>query len=230
MSARYFIAKQSLVENRPIIDNNNFTFVKLLEDNWNSIYDELIEILRYRDLIPSFHEISKEQYKISKGNKWKTFAFFSFGYKFSYNCAYAPNTVKLLECIPNLQSAWFSAIAPGYHIPKHKGITRGILRGHLGLSIPKNSKECFMDVGNNRIYWEQGKAVVFDDTFEHAVWNNTDQERIVLLFDFDRPMKNTGRYIHDKSMKIFRQTEAYKDGIKATIDIEKSFNRKVTSR
>lgn len=230
MSARYFIAKQSLVENRPIIDNNNFTFVKLLEENWNSIYDELIEILRFRDLVPSFHEISKEQYKISKGDKWKTFAFFSFGHKFQYNCAYAPNTVKLLECIPNLQSAWFSAIAPGYHIPKHKGITRGILRGHLGLSIPAISKECFMDIGNNRIYWEQGKVVVFDDTFEHAVWNNTDQERIVLLFDFDRPMKNTGRYIHDTSMKIFRQTEAYKDGVNSTKRIEKYFNRKVPSR
>ena len=230
MSARYFIAKQSLVENRPIIHNKNFTFVKLLEENWNSIYDELIEILRYRDLVPSFHEISKEQYKISKGNKWKTFAFFSFGHKFKYNCAYAPNTVKLLECIPNLQSAWFSAIAPGYHIPKHKGITRGILRGHLGLSIPAISKECFMDIGNNRIYWQQGEVVVFDDTFEHAVWNNTDQERIVLLFDFDRPMKNTGRYIHDTSMKIFRQTEAYKDGVNSTKKIEKYFNRKVPSR
>ncbi|RPH02956.1 MAG: aspartyl/asparaginyl beta-hydroxylase domain-containing protein [bacterium TMED46] len=230
MSAKHFIAKQSLVENRPIIDNNNFTFVKLLEENWNSIYDELIEILRFRDLVPSFHEISKEQYKISKGNKWKTFAFFSFGHKFKYNCAYAPNTVKLLECIPNLQSAWFSVIAPGYHIPKHKGITRGILRGHLGLSIPAISKECFMDIGNNRIYWQQGKVVVFDDTFEHAVWNNTDQERIVLLFDFDRPMKNTGRYIHETSMKIFRQTEAYKDGVNSTKKIEKSFNRKVPSR
>ena len=229
MSARYFIGKQSLVGNQPIINNNNFAFVKVIEENWNSIYDELMEILKYRDLIPSFHEISKEQYKISIGKKWKTFAFFSFGYKFKYNCAYAPNTTKLLEDIPNLQSAWFSAIAPGYHIPKHKGITRGILRGHLGLSIPKISKECFMDIDNNRIHWEQGKILVFDDTFEHAVWNNTDQERIVLLFDFDRPMKNTGRYIHDTSMKIFRQTEAYKDGVRSTIEIEKSFNRKVPS-
>ena len=114
---------------------------------------------------------------------------FSFSHKFKYNCSYAPNTVKLLECIPGLQSAWFSVIAPGYHVPKHKGITRGILRSHLGLSIPNNPKECFMDVGNDRICWEQGKVVVFDDSFEHEVWNNTDQERIVLLFDFDRPIK-----------------------------------------
>ena len=202
MSARNIIGQQSLVGVQPIINNNHFTFVKILEDNWESIYDELLEILKYRDLIPSFHEISKEQYKISEGEKWKTFAFFSFGHKFKYNCSYAPNTVKLLECIPNLQSAWFSVIAPGYHVPKHKGITRGILRSHLGLSIPNNPKECFMDVGNDRIYWEQGKVVVFDDSFEHEVWNNTDQERIVLLFDFDRPMKKIGCYIHDKSMKI----------------------------
>ena len=164
MSARNIIGQQSLVGVQPIINNNHFTFVKLLEENWDSIYDELIEVLRYRDLIPSFHEISKEQYKISKGKKWKTFAFFSFGRKFKYNCSYAPNTVKLLECIPNLQSAWFSVIAPGYHVPKHKGITRGILRSHLGLSIPNNPKECFMDIGNDRIYWQQGKVVIFDDS------------------------------------------------------------------
>ena len=42
-------------------------------------------------------------------------------------------------------------------------------------------------------------------------------------------MKNTGRYIHDISMKIFRQTEAYKDGVRSTIEIEKSFNRKVST-
>ena len=230
MSARNIIGKQSLVGDQPVINNNYFTFVKILEENWDSIYDELTVVLKYRDLIPSFHEISKEQYKISKGKKWKTFAFFSFGRKFKYNCSYAPNTVKLLECIPGLQSAWFSVIAPGYHVPKHKGITRGILRGHLGLSIPKIAKECFMDVGNDRIYWEQGKVVVFDDTFEHEVWNNTDQERIVLLFDFDRPMKKIGRYIHDTSMKIFRRTAAYKDGVKSTIEIEKLFNREVRIR
>ena len=230
MSARNIIGKQSLVGDQPVINNNYFTFVKILEENWDSIYDELTVVLKYRDLIPSFHEISKEQYKISKGKKWKTFAFFSFGRKFKYNCSYAPNTVKLLECIPGLQSAWFSVIAPGYHIQKHKGITRGILRGHLGLSIPNIAKECFMDVGNDRIYWEQGKVVVFDDTFEHEVWNNTDQERIVLLFDFDRPMKKIGRYIHDTSMKIFRRTAAYKDGVSSTIEIEKLFNREVRIR
>lgn len=229
MSSRHFIGKQSLVGTQPVLNNNNFTFIDVLEENWSSIYDELMEILKYRDLIPSFYEISKEQYKISKGNKWKAFAFFSFGYKFKKNCTYAPNTAKLLECIPNLQSAWFSVIAAGYHIPKHKGITRGIIRGHLGLLIPNISKECFMDVENARVCWEQGKVVVFDDTFEHAVWNNTEQERIVLLFDFDRPMRPIGRYIHDTSMKIFRKTAAYKEGVKATLEIEKSFDRRVSN-
>ena len=45
MSARNIIGKQSLVGVQPIINNNHFTFVKLLEENWDSIYDELTEIL-----------------------------------------------------------------------------------------------------------------------------------------------------------------------------------------
>ena len=46
----------------------------------------------------------------------------------------------------------------------------------------------------------------------------------------DQPMKKIGRYIHDTSMKIFRRTAAYKDGVRSTIDIEKLFNREVRIR
>ena len=43
-------------------------------------------------------------------------------------------------------------------------------------------------------------------------------------------MKNIGRYIHDTSMKIFRRTAAYNEGVRSTIEIEKLFSRKVGIR
>lgn len=46
-----------------------------------------------------------------------------------------------------------------------------------------------MRIDNQKILWEEGKAVVFDDTYEHEVWNNSNQVRVVLLIDIIRPFK-----------------------------------------
>lgn len=32
-----------------------------------------------------------------------------------------------------------------------------------------------------------GKCLVFDDCYEHEVWNKTDKERVLLLFDLWHP-------------------------------------------
>ena len=34
---------------------------------------------------------------------------------------------------------------------------------------------------------EVGKALIFDDAFEHEVWNEADSDRVVLLFDLWYP-------------------------------------------
>ena len=52
---------------------------------------------------------------------------------------------------------------------------------------------------------------VFDDTYEHEVWNETDQERVILLFDFDRPMKPAGRLLNRILLNVMKMTAFYKD-------------------
>ena len=59
------------------------------------------------------------------------------------------------------------------------------LRCHLAILIPHG--DCAMRVGDAVRQWEEGKCVVFDDTFEHEVWNRTDKERLVLLIDLWHP-------------------------------------------
>jgi aspartate beta-hydroxylase len=44
-----------------------------------------------------------------------------------------------------------------------------------------------MRVGDRRVVWQEGRCVVFDDSFEHEVWNSADEPRIVLLFDIVHP-------------------------------------------
>jgi aspartate beta-hydroxylase len=42
-------------------------------------------------------------------------------------------------------------------------------------------------VGNDTREWQEGKAWVFDDTIEHEAWNDSDQTRVILLFEIWRP-------------------------------------------
>jgi len=78
----------------------------------------------------------------------------------------------------------FSALNPGSHIPPHTGPMNGIIRGHLALVAPEG---CYIRVGNDQRTWQEGKVLVFDDSFEHEVWNHSRGVRIVLFMNFWHP-------------------------------------------
>lgn len=207
-----FIAGQSVVGDRPVYPNNEpFPYLKPLEDNWNIIRTELDEILKHREEIPSFIEVSTDQAKIAQDQRWRTFVLYGFGTKFEKNCRHAPKTARMLEQIPNLQTAFFSILGPRYEIPPHRGVSKTILRGHLGLIVPKDAKSCTMRVEDKICVWEQGKLFVFDDTYQHEVRNDTDDDRVILLFDFDRPMKVCGRLLNKVFVTLLRMTAYYQE-------------------
>lgn len=206
-----FQSRQSKVPDTPKLDNAHFDFLNAFTDNWEVIRDEAREVLKFRDTIPSFHEISPDQYRLSTESNWKTFVLFGFGQRLEKNASLAPKTAEILERVPQLQTAMFSILAPGYHIPAHKGVTKGILRSHLGLIIPKDREKCRIRVDDTITAWKEGEIFVFDDTYEHEVWNETDEERVILLYDFDRPMKFWGRFLNSAFLQIMKLTAFYQD-------------------
>jgi beta-hydroxylase len=205
------VSRQSLVADRPVHDARDFPFLTSIEENWEKIDGELEDLLRDRDRLPPFHKISRDQKHISKGEGWKVFILFGFGVPSARNCAQCPETSRLLRGIPGLQSAWFSILAPHYHIPMHRGITKTVLRAHLGLKIPKRREDCLMRVGDCQVTWQTGKCLVFDDFYRHEAWNNTDEERVVLIFDFNRPMRPLGALINKLLMFGIKRTAYFKD-------------------
>ena len=44
-------------------------------------------------------------------------------------------------------------------------------------------------VGNRICHWEEGRAIIFDDAYDHEAWNRTDKTRIILFVDFVRPLR-----------------------------------------
>lgn len=214
---------QSLVETTPIIPSEQFEFLDKFSENWEIIAKEARDILEFREAIPAFQEISRDQHKIAKGKNWRTFILFGFGEKLEKNVKMAPETTALLETVPNLQTAWYSILAPGYHIPAHTGVTKGILRVHLGLIIPKDYEKCKIRVGDQYRAWQEGKLFILDDTYNHEVWNDTDEERVILLFDFDRPMKWRGRMANKFSVAAMKMTAFYQEPKKNMESFEDRF-------
>jgi len=206
-----FIGRQSLVGDAPVMDSRHFPFLQQFTDNSEAIRAEVTDILKHRDQIPLFQEVSKDQKKIAKGDNWRTFILFGFGAKLEKNCRQAPVTAALLESVPNLQTAWFSILAPGYHIPPHKGVSKGILRTHLGLIIPRDAEKCRMHVGGETCVWREGEIFVFDDTYRHEVLNETPDERVILIFDFDRPMRFWGRQINNLFVSLLKLSAYYQE-------------------
>ena len=207
---RYF-AEQSLAPTTPVLETSLFPWVAEFETHWHTVRAELEALLLRRHDLPRFQDISPDQNRISPDDKWRTFVFYGFGYRSAQNCRLCPQTAHLLDCVPGIENAFFSILAPGKQIPSHHGITKGLLRCHLGLIVPPAPERCFMEVGGVRCSWQEGRALIFDDTYPHHVSNETDQERAVLLFDFPRPMRSLGRVVRRMQFGLFRRSAYVQD-------------------
>ena len=219
------IAPFSPVGNPPVFSNDTFAWTKLLEENYEEIRKELEEVMRYKDELPNIQDIQQEQKVITSDNKWKTFFLFGFGIKSEQNCRICPKTTNVLENIPGLLTAFFSILHPGKHIPAHNGLFKGIIRSHLGLIIPGKNGECRMHVGKETIIWKEGKAVVFDDTYRHEVWNDSDSIRVVLLIDTVRPFKSPFSKINKGILKLIIGSSHVKDAVGKHNEWENKFNK-----
>jgi ornithine lipid ester-linked acyl 2-hydroxylase len=184
-----FVAQQSLVGDCPLFTAEQFPWVATLEDNWQVIRQELEGVLADCDRLPNYQDISQRQTKITNDNRWKTYFFFAYGFKSALNCQQCPRTAELVQQIPGMKVAFFSILAPHKHIPAHRGLHKGVIRYHLGLVVPQPEHQCRIRIADQILHWQEGKSLLFDDTFDHEVWNDTDGYRVVLFLDVARPLK-----------------------------------------
>jgi len=183
------IVKFSPYGDPPFLNNEDFPWVKNLEANWQTIRKELEVVLEKREELPNFQDISKDQVAITRDNDWKTFFLYGYGYRAEANCQVCPETTKLVEQVPGMMTAMFSILSPGKHIPAHRGPYKGVLRYHMGIVVPEPNERCRIRVGDQYRHWEEGKGMVFDDSHNHEVWNDTDGVRVVLFLDVVRPLR-----------------------------------------
>ncbi|KAA3605438.1 MAG: aspartyl/asparaginyl beta-hydroxylase domain-containing protein [Planctomycetota bacterium] len=187
-----------------IYDNHRFPWTAALEESWPAIRAEL-------DRVQNEEFISWPNVNMYKGT-WELFGLFGFGKRHDLNCERCPETARAVERIPGMTTAVFSAMEPGTYLPPHRGATDAVLRCHLGVDVPE---DCGIRVEQQKVPWQEGRCVIFDDTAEHEVWNRGDRRRINLIIDFWKPFRFPGR-----RLKRLKQRVAVKMNLKRSDVLE----------
>ena len=171
---------------RPVWTQDQTTykdFFTILESNWRTIKKEGQALLA--------KGFTPESENLKDTGSWGQLELFTRGRRHAGNCALAPVTCAI---VGNFSPAGgckrgqtkFSLMEGGTHVWPHCGPTNCRLRAHLGLIVPSENTPV-LRVSDSLVSWQEGKVFVFDDSFEHEVWHNGTQHRLVLIVDLWHP-------------------------------------------
>ena len=202
-----FLARYSLVAEQPVFDPADFHYLRPLERRWRDIRAEAERAIA-GEPVPSLGAISPDHRRLDKQGKWRAYFLYGYGVKAPRHCAQCPVTASLVEGIDGLLTAMFSIHEPGTHLPRHRGVTKGMITYHLGLDIPEN---CRIEVDGNDYQWREGEFFIFDDTCYHEVFNNSDRNRVILLLHIRRPLRAPGSWVRDLLFWAIRHSAFVRD-------------------
>ena len=181
----------------PFFDREQFPFLDELEAHTDVIRDEVSSALAERQdgfspyIAYRAGEPVNQWSDLNHSTDWNAYHLFKGGEPVEENLASCPRTRALLEKLPLCglsglcPNVFFSALAPKTRIPPHDGESNARVIAHLPLIVPDN---CGIRVGFETREWEVGKALIFDDTLEHEAWNDSDELRVVMIFDLWNPL------------------------------------------
>ena len=189
---RYFVPQLAPVE---FFEPSLFPWMAEVEAATDTIRDEFLGVLRAEtDFVPYIQyqpgEPIAQWAELNHSPKWSVYHLWKDGQPVPDHVARCPVTARVLEGTPRPDQpgrtpvALFSMLKPRTRIPPHVGASNARLICHLPLIVPEG---CRYRVGNSHRVWVPGKAWVFDDTIEHEAINDSDQIRVVLIWDTWHP-------------------------------------------
>ncbi len=176
------------------LDRVLFSWIAPLEAQAGAIREELLRLLpsaEGRERVFTSEELERQNLRGSGAAPgWNGYYFYRHGMRRDDNCSNCPATSAAIDQLPlshvrdHGPEVLFSVFTPGTHLLPHRGVTNTRVVGHLPLIVPEN---CALKVGGEVHAWQEGKVVVFDDTYEHEAWNHSNEPRVVLIFDVWNP-------------------------------------------
>jgi len=186
------------LEPKPWFERERFPFLDAIEAETDAIRAEMLAVLTEgSELEPTV--AMREDAPAAKiwggllnSPRWSAYHLYRDGEPIEEHARRCPRTMAALDAMPIVRIpehsplAMFSVLRPRTHIPPHTGVINVRLIVHLPLVVPP---DCGMlRAGGEARPWVEGRAMVFDDTIAHEAWNDTDETRVVLIFDIWNPL------------------------------------------
>ncbi|MGH6628216.1 MAG: aspartyl/asparaginyl beta-hydroxylase domain-containing protein [Burkholderiales bacterium] len=180
----------------PFYDRDDFPWLDALEAMTDVIRDELFAALETgRDKFNPYIRLKPEEpvnqwQELNHSIRWSVLPLWHSGKPLKENIERCPETARALSELPLVEidglcpNSMFSALEPRTRIPPHHGETNARVIAHLPLVIPDH---CVFRVGFEERPWKMGEVLIFDDTIEHEARNDSDELRVVLIFDLWNP-------------------------------------------
>ncbi len=185
----------------PFYDRKLFPWAEALEAKTDVIREELRAALAeekkdFQPYIALRPGQPVDQWRdLNNSARWSHYGLWRNGQPDEAHLAKCPETRRALEAVDMAEiaglcpNAMFSALAPHTEIPPHTGETNARLVVHLPLIVPE---KCTYRVGYEHRTWKEGELLIFDDTIEHMARNDSDELRVVLIFDVWNPLLAPG--------------------------------------
>ncbi|MFZ2029508.1 MAG: aspartyl/asparaginyl beta-hydroxylase domain-containing protein [Vitreimonas sp.] len=185
----------------PFYDVSSFPWAEAVQSKTAIIREELMRALQTRgeSFVPYINKTEgapvNQWGELNHSKRWSALHLWANGERVEENLSLCPETAKVLALADqahiagNCPNAMFSALAPHTHIPPHYGETNARLVAHLPLVVPERCGG--IRVGFQQREWQVGELLIFDDSIEHEAWNDSDELRVVLIFDVWNPELTT---------------------------------------
>lgn len=182
-----------------IMDISEFPELQELQDNWQVIRKEGIELMAEGGFDQITDPDSASYYDVGFRTfykyGWTKFYLNWYGYTHASAQRTCPKTIEILSNIPSVNGAMFSVLPPGGQLTRHLDPVACSLRYHLGLDTP-NHDDCYISVDDNKYSWRDGEPLLFDVTYLHFAHNDAHKPRLILMCDIERPMSLIGRLLN----------------------------------
>jgi aspartyl/asparaginyl beta-hydroxylase (cupin superfamily) len=177
-------------------DRGDFPWLAKVEAATDDIRQELLQLLETKreDFVPYVSHapgVPLNQFRdLNNSLRWSALFLYNEGQPQRQHIELCPRTMAALSQAPlhevpnRAPTVWFSRLEPKTRIPPHTGATNTRLIVHIPLIVPPG---CGFRVGSEVRQWLPGTALVFDDTIEHEAWNDSDEQRVVMIFDIWNP-------------------------------------------
>lgn len=191
---RFYVADLPTIE---FFDRTHFPWMEALEAQTPAITEECRDLLNHdRSGFVPYIEYRPDQpvaqwAELNHSTRWSAFHLVKDGRPVEAHAARCPRTMAAWAQTPSPRQAGrtpvalFSMLQPTTRIPPHVGASNCRLVVHLPLIVPPH---CGFRVGNDTRQWIPGQAWAFDDTIEHEAWNDSEEPRVILIFDTWHPM------------------------------------------